>query len=96
MSDRRVNKDIQNFDSRDFLDQLAAYTYNYIEPQLDGEERQAGIMAQDLEATELGEQFVEEVEGVKYIDYDSMQSLMMACIVDLNKRLGELENALRK
>ncbi len=91
-SDRTDKEAIEEFDSRDFLDNLNAYIFEYKDKEVDGKGKHIGIMAQELENTELGKRFVVEVAGSKYIDYQRMSGLLLGCIVDMNTRLRRLEN----
>ena len=96
-SDIRVKEDIKpaSRSIEDMLDNLEPYEYDYKDefkddPSMEG--RQLGIMAQDLEASELGDKFVQEDNnGVKRVDYGKMASTQMAAISDLHKRLKQLE-----
>lgn len=91
-SDRNLKENISTPDSASiqmFLDKLKPYSYNYKDDP--SREPQMGVMAQDLEKSNLGEQFVEEVEGDKMVDYGKMASTQMAAIADLHQRLKKLE-----
>lgn len=72
-----------------FLDKLNPYKYNYKDDS--SKSPQMGVMAQDLEKSDLGKEFVEEVDGDKYVDYGKMASTQMAAISDLHQRLKKLE-----
>lgn len=91
-SDRTDKEAIEEFDSRDFLDNLNAYIFEYKDKSTDLPGKHIGIMAQELEEIPLAKAFVIEHNGSKYIDYKSMSGLLMACIVDLNTRMRRLEN----
>ena len=53
---------------------------------------QLGVMAQDLEQSEMGSKMVHEDEnGVKRVDYNNNGSTMMAALAELNERLNKLE-----
>ena len=91
-SDRNLKENISTPDSASiqmFLDKLKPYSYNYKDDP--SREPQMGVMAQDLEKSALGEQFVEEVDGDKMVDYGKMASTQMAAIADLHQRLKKLE-----
>jgi hypothetical protein len=97
-SDIRVKEDIENGSPaiRDFLDKLEPSQYNYKEeialedPSMEGP--QMGVMAQDLEKSDIGETFVQEdLNGVKRVDYGKMASTQLAALSDLHKRLKKLE-----
>lgn len=91
-SDKNMKENIESPNSSTiqmFLDKLKPYKYNY--KQDPTEEPQVGVMAQDLEKSDLGEEFVEEVDGNKMVDYGKMASTQMAAIADLHQRLKRLE-----
>ncbi len=91
-SDKNMKENIESPNSSTiqmFLDKLKPYKYNY--KQDPTEEPQVGVMAQDLEKSDLGEEFVEEVDGNKMVDYGKMASTQMAAIADLHQRLKKLE-----
>jgi hypothetical protein len=91
-SDKNLKENISTPDSESiqvFLDKLKPYKYNYKDDP--SEEDQMGVMAQDLEKSPLGQDFVEEVNGDKVVDYGKMASTQMAAISDLHRRLKRLE-----
>jgi hypothetical protein len=96
-SDIRVKTDIEDGapSVRKMLDSLDPYEYDYKNeikdsPSMDG--RQLGVMAQDLENSDLGNQFVQEdMNGVKRVDYGKMGSTQLAALADLHQRLKALE-----
>lgn len=94
-SDVRVKTDIEDGGNkvREMMDELTPYEYDYTgEFAEQRPERQVGVMAQDLEESDLGQQFVEEdVDGVKKVDYGKMGSTQLSMIADLHRRLKELE-----
>lgn len=94
-SDIRVKTDIEDGGNkvREMMDELTPYEYDYIGKFAEqSPERQVGVMAQDLEESDLGQQFVEEdVDGVKKVDYGKMGSTQLSMIADLHRRLKELE-----
>lgn len=89
MSDKRVKTDIQNNSKgiEEFLNSLKAYTYRYIG---DGKVNH-GIMAQDLEESEVGKSLVHETDGGKVIDVALSVGAILAAIGELNLRLKKLE-----
>lgn len=100
MSDVRVKTDIEEGSKsvRDMLDELQPYEYDYKDeikedPSMEG--RQLGVMAQDLEDSDLGQEFVQEdMDGVKRVDYGKMGSTQLAALADLHQRLKKLEGML--
>jgi len=96
MSDKNLKEDIKPI--RNMLDKLTPYEYNYKEDSgFDDEKSHTGVMAQDLEKSELGKEFVEKNEnGDRMVDYGQMASTLLASNVDLHKRIKELETLLKK
>lgn len=90
-SDEKKKTNIEDYSSEEFLDKLKPYTYDYKNPERDGEGRQAGVMAQDLEKTEVGKQSVIDTDEGKMVDYNKLGPTMLASLVELNERLKKLE-----
>lgn len=94
-SDKRAKKNAQKEEKKyeDFLDKLQAYSYEYKNPKEIGasEGRKHGIMAQDLEKSEIGKSMVKEVGGTKLIDIASGFGAVLASQAELNKRLKKIE-----
>jgi len=96
-SDSRVKEDVESGSPsiRAMLDKLQPYKYNYKEEIIEDpsmEKPQLGIMAQDLEESEMGSEMVHEDEdGVKRVDYANNASTMMAALADLHQRLNKIE-----
>lgn len=96
-SDVRVKQDIKpgSPSIRKMLDKLDPYEYDYKDEAIEDESMlgsQLGVMAQDLEESELGDKFVQEdMNGVKRVDYGKMGSTQMAALADLHQRLKKLE-----
>jgi hypothetical protein len=96
-SDIRVKEEIKpgSPSIRKMLDKLDPYEYDYKDEAIEDESMlgsQLGIMAQDLEESELGDKFVkEDMNGVKRVDYGKMGSTQMAALADLHQRLKKLE-----
>jgi len=92
-SDKNVKKDIDNpstKDIREMLDKIEAFTYKYKNSE-HGEGKQMGVMAQDLEKSKLGKEFVKDTEQGKVVDYGKMASTMAASLADISKRLDKVE-----
>lgn len=92
MSDERLKTNIEpGADAvHEFLDGLEAYSYDYKDPRF-GAGKQIGVMAQDME--KVAPQLVKEFSEGKAIDYGQASGIMMAALVDLHKRIAELEKA---
>ena len=100
-SDRKVKKNIRAAKSSDlmgtkaidgFLNDLYAYQYNYKDPA-HGEGKQVGVMAQDLEKSQLGKQMVENTPQGKMVDYGHGLAAILASQANIHSRLKELEGA---
>lgn len=93
-SDVRAKKDIGDGAPavRATLSGAAPYTYDYKNPQRDGQGRRIGVMAQDLERGPLGAQVVKTgPDGQKVIDGKAGLGLALAAASDQEKRLQALE-----
>ena len=97
-SDRKTKKNIRSAKDKDmlspkeidgFLGSLYAYQYNYKDGN-HGEGKQVGVMAQDLEKTQLGRQMVEETPDGKQINAAKGIGLVMASQARLNERLQSI------
>lgn len=85
---------VKTKDLNELLDNVTGYNYDYKEPEKHGDGKQTGIMAQDLEKSKLGKQFVQEdQEGTKRIDYGQMAGTLLASQAELNERLKALEGS---
>lgn len=90
MSDERAKDEIEDFDAADFLDKLTGYKYSYKDKK-HGEGKHAGVMAQDLEKSEIGSKLVTDTPEGKVVDYGKAGPAMMASLAALNKRLKKIE-----
>lgn len=101
-SDERSKKDKGGFDMNGFLDQLRAYSYRYKDPQTDGDGnnnaqgRHFGVMAQDLEKSDVGASMVRDTPRGKMIDMGKGFGVVLASLADLNKRLETMEGKKRR
>jgi len=89
MSDKNVKKDIKMSDKeiQSFLDGMKNYSFKY----KGDKETNYGVMAQDLEKSDAGENMVEETPEGKMINFAKGLSTMLAGQAQLNKRLKKLE-----
>lgn len=93
-SDRRVKEDVAPAepDIESFLAELKPSKWEYKDPQKYGSGVKFGVMAQDMEKSPVGKQFVsKDAEGVKRIDYGAAQGTMLAILKTLADRVDELE-----
>ena len=89
-SDINSKTNIENFSSDEFLDKLKPYKYDY-KDEKNGKGKQAGVMAQDLEKTEVGKQAVIDTPEGKMVDYNKLGPTMLSSLVELNERLKKIE-----
>ena len=98
MSDKKAKKNIRSAKDKDlmgpkqidgFLNDLYAYQYNYKNAG-HGTGKQVGVMAQDLEKTQLGKQMVEKTPQGKKINAAKGLGLAMASQARLNQRLNSI------
>lgn len=75
-----------------FLDHARPFSYDYKDPQRDGEGRRLGVMAQDIERVpEIGETIVKDTPGGKVLDGSALLSANTAGLGRLAERVRELE-----
>jgi hypothetical protein len=94
VSDIRAKEDIRPARSelREMVEALTPAKYKYKDEERDGKGEQYGVMAQDLERTEAGKEFVsEDEEGVKRVNYGKMLPAIVGIIADMNDRLERRE-----
>ena len=92
ISDKNEKTNIKQGSSKNFLDALTAYEYDYKNSK-NGEGKHMSVMAQDLEkAGPVGKSMVQDVQGTKVVDYGKGFGAILAAQADLNKRLAEIES----
>jgi hypothetical protein len=91
-SDKRAKTDVDyvsDDELQDLAEKMKAVTFRY-KPGIEdgGEDRHAGVMAQDLERSKLGRELVsEDEEGLKRVDYGGLAAMMAAAAArSLRKR----------
>ena len=93
LSDKRAKKNISGVsdDSMDeFLDALEGRNFSYKDSR-NGEGRRVGIMAQDIEGTDIGSTFVRETPEGKKLDMAGGFGAVLAALGELNQRLDEID-----
>jgi hypothetical protein len=93
-SDKNVKQDVQQAPDEvdSFLNDLTGYKYSYKDPEKYGQGERLGVMAQDMEKSNLGSQSVEEgQDGVKMINEEKTFPAILASIARLNDRLNKME-----
>ncbi len=88
-SDKNLKTDVQNFDASAFLDSLTPTKYRYKDPGRDGEGKQVGVMAQDIEKEVP--QMVEDTPDGKMVDYNKAGGPIFASLAHLHDRLKKME-----
>jgi len=78
-------------DLQEFLDALGVYSYEYKDPEAHGEGRRISPMAQEMEASKLGKEFVFDVNGTKAVDYGKMAGTQLAATALLNSKIKRQE-----
>lgn len=78
----------------EFLSKLDPYTFEYKDKS--NGKKQMGVMAQDLEKSEVGSAAVREVNGVKQVDPSHLTMPILAAQSDMFKRIKELEDKVKK
>jgi len=83
---------VQPMDVNEFLNSLTPYKYDYKNPERHGEGRLGGLMAQDIERTEMGEGAVMEgPDGMKMVDNGKLVGALGASVAQIHERLKQLE-----
>jgi hypothetical protein len=94
-SDKMAKKDVKKDSSKhkDFLDKISAYSYEYKDPEMPGaaKGKRHGVLAQELEKSEIGKSMVKDTEYGKMVDYGQGFGAILASQAELNKRLSALE-----
>lgn len=92
-SDERLKKHVVSADddAQEMLEALAAYSYDY-KNEGHGEGRQFGIMAQDLERSNMGRSLVVDTPEGKVVRTDKAALAALAGLASLNKRLRAMED----
>jgi hypothetical protein len=95
-SDKRSKKNIRHAKDLDaMLERLKPYEYEYKEPDhpLRAPGRRHGVMAQDLEKSELGKAMVKDTPEGKVVNYGQHAGTMMAAIARVHERVAALEGS---
>jgi len=92
-SDKHLKKNIkkETTDLDDFMNGLKSYSYVYKNPQ-HGEDKRFGIMAQDMEKSNIGKSAVINTAEGKMIDLNKSVSVSLAGLARLNERLNKIED----
>lgn len=92
-SDKNIKKQIKPAKLEDLMMKINASKFKYKQPN--GESYQdgevAGVMAQDLEKSELGDSLVSESPSGKQVDLKKAVPVTMAAVSEIMKRIKKLE-----
>ena len=93
-SDKNLKKDIKPADTKltEFLDAINGYSYNYKEGKDLPKGERISPMAQDLEKSSLGKNFVQDTAKGKMVDYGKGLGTMLAAMGQLHDRLKKVED----
>jgi len=98
MSDERSKTEVAHGDSAvdELLDRIEPYSYRYRDPEMPGAAHgdQYGVMAQDLERSQIGRTLVHGgSDGYRRVDYSprTLGPVVLAGLARLNSRLRDLE-----
>lgn len=74
-----------------FMNALKPYMYNY-KNEKHGSGEKMGVMAQDLEKSEVGKTMVDQApDGTKMVDTNKAIGAVLAAVADINRKLKKLE-----
>lgn len=94
-SDKKLKKHVESAkgDVRKFLDAVSAKSYEYKDPTMPGAAPgdRFGVMAQDLEKSEMGKSLVRETPQGKMVDTVQGFGALLAAQAEMHKRLKKLE-----
>lgn len=88
----KENVDDGRVEARAFMDSLRPVTFEYKDPERFGEGRRLGVMAQDVERSEVGRAIVMETPDGKMLDVTRLVVALTASVAELNRRLERLES----
>lgn len=89
----KVNIEFAPEEIDQFLNDLTGYKFNYKNPE-DGQGKQLGVMAQNVEQTPMGEKMVfEDQEGQKNLDGGEALNAILASLGRLNEKVNNLEGS---
>lgn len=94
LSDKNMKKDknaLSDQNVEDVLNSLTGYTFKYKPETNLGDELHAGVMAQDMEKTPMGEDIVVDTPSGKQIKGKEAMSFALAALANINNRINKLE-----
>lgn len=95
-SDENGKKDKKQDPGKEFINALTGYTYKYKDTSKPGTKpgTQMGVMAQDLEKSEIGKQMVMDTKDGKMVDFSKAIAPMLATQATMNKEVEAIKKAL--
>lgn len=92
MSDKNEKENIKPSKGKasEFLEALDSYTFNYKDSK-NGQGEKVGIMAQDLEKSELGEQMVKDTPDGKIVDFGQGFAAILAAQAELKDEVEKMK-----
>lgn len=92
VSDERIKTNVEDGDTaaEELLESIAPYTFEYADKSIT-EDRILGVMAQDLERSEIGRACVDEVNGVKMINAWKAVSALFGVVAHLHSEIEQLK-----
>lgn len=99
MSDKNVKSDVEKETKKidKFLDAMKSYSFEYKKGTPNTSSgKKVGVMAQDLEKSEIGKSLVKQTNAGKAIDMKNAFSAIMASQARLNERMKSLEKGKKK
>lgn len=98
-SDEKLKKNIEDDDGevQEFLDSLESKKFDYLEPKKEGraEGKRFGVMAQDLEKSDMGKSLVKETKEGKMVDTAQGTMSTMSALGQINRRLKKIEEGMK-
>lgn len=88
-SDENKKKDVSkaDFEIESFLSNLVPYKFRYKNPEMDGQGQRVGIMAQDLEQSNEGDELVYDTPEGKVVDLEKAVPKILASLGYLNQKI---------
>jgi hypothetical protein len=93
LSDERAKESVHGGEGEldEFLSRLEPYSWEYKNPERDGDGRHYGVMAQDLERSRMGRGMVHETPRGKVVDTRKVAMGGLAALADHHERIAALE-----
>ena len=91
-SDENLKENIKDTEgkARDFIEVISPKLYDYKDEKF-GKGEHIGILAQDLEKSELGKSMVMDTPEGKMVDFGKGFGAVLAAVAEINEKLAQLE-----